>query len=376
MTDVPGGAWFVRFAGRRTGPYDLERLRTLARRGALTPLHFLSSDGASWKPATSVRAVFNADGSVVSGPAGFGAAAGDGQDGLVPLFEGEIVGGEPPSEPPRQASMPRARPSASPAVAPVGARAVSVRPVAIAAVVLAAAAILCSALADLPREPAWLQAMDGARSLRLAVRMLQAVAVLGGIVLVAMPHERVRSAAAAAVAGVVASVSAIDACTVPWACAALLAAVPVAPMLALDGSRGGALRSLASFTALAAPLAAVATVWFAFSSGSAPWPGFAAAAAAGCVAIAAGGASALGWMPRGPGRPFALAGGGAAVVALASMFPAALEPGNVALREVAVDACAVLAFAGACWAAALGAHPNVPEDGPDGRPAAGRGAAP
>jgi hypothetical protein len=58
------------------------------------------------------------------------------------------------------------------------------------------------------------------------------------------------------------------------------------------------------------------------------------------------------------------------------MFPAALEPGNVALREVAVDACAVLAFAGACWAAALGAHPNVPEDGPAGLPAAGRGAAP
>ena len=60
------GPWFVRFAGRRSGPFDAERLRTLARRGALTRMHSVSADGKAWVPATSVRAVFNADGSVVA----------------------------------------------------------------------------------------------------------------------------------------------------------------------------------------------------------------------------------------------------------------------------------------------------------------------
>ena len=59
------GPWFVRFAGRRTGPFDAERLRILARRGALSRVHALSIDGKVWSAATTVRAVFNADGSVV-----------------------------------------------------------------------------------------------------------------------------------------------------------------------------------------------------------------------------------------------------------------------------------------------------------------------
>ncbi|RLS49351.1 MAG: DUF4339 domain-containing protein, partial [Planctomycetota bacterium] len=60
------GPWFVRFAGRRTGPFDAERLRVLARRGALSRVHALSVDGKVWSAATTVRAVFNADGSVVA----------------------------------------------------------------------------------------------------------------------------------------------------------------------------------------------------------------------------------------------------------------------------------------------------------------------
>ena len=42
------GQWYVRFAGRVTGPFDLDRVRTMARRGAITRMHFLSKDGKSW----------------------------------------------------------------------------------------------------------------------------------------------------------------------------------------------------------------------------------------------------------------------------------------------------------------------------------------
>jgi hypothetical protein len=63
------GPWFVRFAGRRSGPFDAERLRTMARRKALTRMHAVSVDGTTWASAVTLRAVFNADGSVVSGPA-------------------------------------------------------------------------------------------------------------------------------------------------------------------------------------------------------------------------------------------------------------------------------------------------------------------
>ena len=63
------GPWHVRFAGRRTGPHDVERLRTLARRGAVTRLHQVSVDGKAWRPASDIRAVFTADGTVIAGGA-------------------------------------------------------------------------------------------------------------------------------------------------------------------------------------------------------------------------------------------------------------------------------------------------------------------
>ncbi len=61
------GPWFVRQAGRQTGPFDLERVRTMARRGAVTRMHSLSRDGRTWEPAARVHEVFNPDGSVASG---------------------------------------------------------------------------------------------------------------------------------------------------------------------------------------------------------------------------------------------------------------------------------------------------------------------
>jgi hypothetical protein len=51
------GPWFVRFAGRRSGPFDAERLRTMARRKALTRMHAVSVDGTTWASAVTLRAV-------------------------------------------------------------------------------------------------------------------------------------------------------------------------------------------------------------------------------------------------------------------------------------------------------------------------------
>lgn len=55
MTDsAPHAQWWVRQAGRRSGPFALDRLRVMASRGALTRFHQLSSDGERWVPAGAV----------------------------------------------------------------------------------------------------------------------------------------------------------------------------------------------------------------------------------------------------------------------------------------------------------------------------------
>lgn len=46
--------WWVRQAGRRSGPFGLDRLRVMASRGALTRFHQVSSDGERWVPAGAV----------------------------------------------------------------------------------------------------------------------------------------------------------------------------------------------------------------------------------------------------------------------------------------------------------------------------------
>lgn len=51
---APQAQWWVRQAGRRSGPFALDRLRIMASRGALTRFHQLSSDGEHWVPAGAV----------------------------------------------------------------------------------------------------------------------------------------------------------------------------------------------------------------------------------------------------------------------------------------------------------------------------------
>jgi hypothetical protein len=49
---------FVRFKGRTLGPFSLERAMDMKRRGQITRLHELSTDGMSWVRATEFELLF------------------------------------------------------------------------------------------------------------------------------------------------------------------------------------------------------------------------------------------------------------------------------------------------------------------------------
>lgn len=51
-------ALYIRLRGRVLGPFDEDKLRTLARRGQLGRLHQLSADGVNWSPASSYPELF------------------------------------------------------------------------------------------------------------------------------------------------------------------------------------------------------------------------------------------------------------------------------------------------------------------------------
>ena len=58
MSGPTGERWFVRLGSRRSGPFDLDRLRLMARRGSLTPSHALSRDGVTWSSAGALAGLF------------------------------------------------------------------------------------------------------------------------------------------------------------------------------------------------------------------------------------------------------------------------------------------------------------------------------
>lgn len=49
---------FVRIRGHVQGPFELEKLRALVRRGQLSRMHEVSSDGSVWKPASNFPDLF------------------------------------------------------------------------------------------------------------------------------------------------------------------------------------------------------------------------------------------------------------------------------------------------------------------------------
>ena len=62
--DTAGGTLYTRIRGRVSGPYNVEKLRTLARRGQLSRLHELSINGVSWQPAADYPQLFLSSGVV------------------------------------------------------------------------------------------------------------------------------------------------------------------------------------------------------------------------------------------------------------------------------------------------------------------------
>lgn len=350
---MSAGPWFVRHAGRRTGPFDGARLRTMARRGALGRLHSLSVDGTAWRPATEVRAIFNADGSVAAEPAAeeadapesspFGEASGD--EGFVEL-----------------APAPAARGSSG---------AAGVRPVTVGALVLA------TAMLALPTS----RAGDGSLlwwwsegALSVTVRGLCAVAALGAWSTAFLPPEPLRSLATCAIAGVLSVAAAIAAAAVGPAalCAGLL--VPAAALLVALESSGSSFARGASAASIGLGAVAAAVAIGAVIRTPEAW-GFVAAglAVAGAAGLVFAGIRGSGSSPSGPavfwGCVAASCGGLGAVFALSlgalgGDAPASAAPGATA-------AGLVLAFAALAWSAAHEAAATAhllpradPADGP------------
>ena len=359
MTD--GGRWYVRFAGRVTGPFETERLRTMAARGALTPLHFLSSDGNAWVPASKVRAVF-------------GDERGDPQPYSL-VDDDRLRAGEPAHAPPaaaapaplsaREAAPPVADPESAPrdraasgatdgvAAPTLPAGSVSVRPIVAFAVLLAFIALVVSALGALPQRPEWFVVDADALGRRLVVRLLQAIAAAAGLAACAMGMTPTLAAASAAVACVVACASAIDAAELPWTRVAMLVVPLAAVLCALSRARAPALQAVSVFALAASPLAAALSLWLAVRGGGdhpAIAGSLAAIAAAGCLAVGIAAWVALRRPPDAPDRAFLHAGAGAAAVVGAALLGAVSMSDARGVREVAVDACVVLAASGAAWA--------------------------
>jgi hypothetical protein len=160
------GPWFVRFAGRRSGPFDVERLRTMARRKALTRMHAVSVDGTTWASAVTLRAVFNADGSVVSGPA---------------------LAVEHEAEEDRFGDLPDGEPLELPSAARAARRGSAlVRPAVISALALATVVLALPTWRDASGAVGWWWS-EGA--IALTLRALAALSVVGGWVLVFLPAE-------------------------------------------------------------------------------------------------------------------------------------------------------------------------------------------
>lgn len=262
------GRWFVRFAGRRSGPFDAERLRTMARRGTLTRMHSVSVDGRSWTPATELRAVFNEDGTVVA--PGTAALAVEGEE-APSSFDGIPDSGviELPPAAPARARLGSAR----------------VRPVVICAMVLATVMLSLPTSRDDAGSVAWWW-HEG--PLAVSVRGLAALAVLAGWVLAFLRPEPARAASVAGVAAILSAVSA--AALAPWApWAAILAPlVPAAAVLvALDAAGAASTRLMGKFAASAAAALGIAAIVVVVLRPSG-W-------AIGSAALGAVGAGALAW---------------------------------------------------------------------------------
>jgi hypothetical protein len=329
------GPWHVRFAGRRTGPHDVERLRTLARRGAVTRLHQVSVDGTAWRSAAEIRAVFAADGTVIAGGAAPAADLQADDDRLD--FPGA----------PADDAMPLA-----PVVRRFTAGIASVRPVVVAALVLATIVLALPTSRDESGALAWWWS-EGPFS--IAARAMAVLAVVGGWSVAFLAPEPARAASVAAVTAIVSAISALPLCLhAPVGTVAAVLVPAAAILVALDAGRSRGARPMGIALAVLGALALLACAAFAVL-----WPsGWTIAAAvlavgAGGTALAAGTVAARGNSPL-SARIFWL-GVASSSCAMAALFACAFGglagPLPMQGAQAAVSACLVLAFAALAWAA-------------------------
>lgn len=329
------GPWFVRFAGRRSGPFDAERLRTLARRGALTRMHALSADGRAWMPATSVRAVFNEDGSVVAA-------------GVASL---EVEADAPPDD---FAGIPDAGVIELPPSLPVRARLGSarVRPVVLCAMLLATVMLALPTSRDEAGAVAWWWHQG---PISVSVRGLAAAAVLFGWVVAFLRPEPARAASVAGVAAVLSAASAASlASWAPWA-SLVAPLVPVAAILvAFDAAGAASVRVMGKFAASAAGLFGLGAVVLGALHPSVWSIVSVALGAIGTGALVFAGVQAA--RAKAPSTDRIFWGGViAATGSMGALFAAAFGglAGDAPMQgaEAAAAACLVLAFATLSWAA-------------------------
>ena len=330
------GPWFVRLGTRRAGPFDAERLRVMAQRGALTRAHAVSTDGKAWVRASTLRAVFNADGSVV--------ATGTRPIDVEPdADEGAGFGAVPEGEPMELPSIgvPRARLGSA-----------RVRPAVIGALVLATAALAMPTSRDEAGVISWWWS-EGALS--IAVRGLSAAATIGAWVVAFMAPEPARSASAAAVAAVLAA--AASATLVPWApWAAMLGPLVAlsAVLVALDAAGSRSAQAVGKVSMGASALLGGGALVVAILNGGGWEIAGGVLGLLGAAGLGAAGLEAARGTKARPGRVFWSCVGGA-VGALAGMFACAFGAlaGTTPMQaaEAATAACLVLSFATLAWAA-------------------------
>lgn len=231
--------WMIRHAGRESGPFDIQRLRVLAKRGALTKFHQLSQNGGAWTPATQVRAVFNEDGTVVPG------ASGD-ADSLLPPVQDDLTGV-------RAAGLPS--PSRSVAWSSIASH-VTVRSVQVAALILTMAALAVPTSRTPGGAPEWWFAGS---ALSIAVHALCGVVLLAWWIMVFMPPNAAQGSAFAAISAVLAAAVVLP--LQPWAAYAIPAGIvlPLAALLvACESHRAPQMRGAGVMVAVVAGLGTLA----------------------------------------------------------------------------------------------------------------------
>jgi hypothetical protein len=298
-------------------------------------MHALSVDGKSWMPATEIRAVFNANGTVV--------AAGVAAVGTEPDPDHGAFGADLPDSGPLELPLISSRRALGSAL---------VRPAVLCALALATIMLALPTSRDESGALSWWWS-EG--PLSVSVRGLCAFAVLGAWVVAFLPPEPARAASVSAVAAVLAGAGALALATwAPWALVMAIL-VPVAALLvALDAAGSAGARTMGMVALVVASLMGIALVVLGIY-----W--FSAWSLVGMI-LGAIGAGALGWAGHrafrrnGPNADGVFWGGVVgATGALACVFAAAFGglTGDVPMQgaQGAVSACLVLAFSTISWAA-------------------------